>query len=76
MHKSLVVLALYGTIIACAAPQQAAIADAAKPAASPQTQAQTRVCEEFEKESTGTRLGTEKVCKTVPDVKDKTPQTS
>jgi hypothetical protein len=46
---------------------------AATPAA--KSQAETRVCEEFEKESTGTRLGTERVCKTVP-AKPTSPQTS
>ena len=71
MNKFVIVLALSGTICACAAPQ-AATADTPKPAAA--SDAQTRVCEEFEKESTGTRLGTERVCKTVPADKDKGPQ--
>lgn len=78
MYKSLAVLALFGTIAACAAPQtapQSAAAENAGPAASSNTEATTRVCEEFEEESTGTRLGTEKVCKDVP-ASEKNPQTS
>ena len=78
MYKSLAVLVLFGTIAACAAPQtapQSAAAENAGPAASSNTEATTRVCEEFEEESTGTRLGTEKVCKDVP-ASEKNPQTS
>ena len=78
MYKSLAVLALFGTIAACAAPQtapQSAAAENAGPAASSKGEATTRVCEEFEQESTGTRLGTEKVCKDVP-ASEKNPQTS
>ena len=77
MYKSLTVLALFGMIAACAAPQaapQSAAAETVKPAASSRGEATTRVCEEFEEESTGTRLGTEKVCKDVP-ASEKNPQT-
>ena len=72
MVKFVIVLALSGTIGACAAPQ--ATAETAKPA-SP-TGAQTLVCEDIEEESTGTRLGSDRVCKSVPADKDKTPQAS
>ena len=76
MNKSLAMLALSSMIAACAA-QPAATAEAASPAAKPaaKPQAETRVCEEFEEESTGTRLGTERVCKTVP-AREVAPQTS
>ena len=60
MLKFVIVLALSGTICACAA-QQAATAEPAKPASS--AEAVTRVCEDIEEESTGTRLGTDRVCK-------------
>ena len=72
MNKCLAVLALSSMIAACAA-QPAATVEAEKPAA--KQQAGTRVCEEFDKESTGTRLGTERTCKIVP-AKEKTPQTN
>ena len=72
MNKCLAVLALSSMIAACAT-QPAAPVQAGKPAA--KSQAETRVCEEFEEESTGTRLGTERVCKTVP-AKPTSPQTT
>ena len=69
MNKCFAMLALSSMIAACAAQSaapQSAAAETAGPAARSSSQATTRVCEEFEEESTGTRLGTEKVCKDVP----------
>ena len=78
MNKSFAMLALSSMIAACAAqpaaPQSAA-AETAGPAARSNSQATTRVCEEFEEESTGTRLGTQKVCKDVP-AKEEDPKTN
>ena len=68
MNKCLAMLALSSMIAACAA-QPAATVEAAKP------QAETRVCEEYEEESTGTRLGSTRECTTVP-AKVETPQTT
>ena len=74
MYRSLVVLAFFGTISACAA-QPAATVQSAQPAKTAQdTEAnKERVCEEFEAEPTGTRLGTERVCRTAPAAKDENP---
>ncbi len=64
MTKCLAMLALSSMIAACAA-QPAAPVEAARPAAA-KAQGAKVVCEEFEEEATGTRLGTQRVCKTVP----------
>ena len=74
MHKSLVVLAFFGTISACAAQPAAPVQSA--PAAGTAQQADTdkaRECEEFEAESTGTRLGTERICRPAPAAKENPP---
>ncbi|HEY6661972.1 MAG TPA: hypothetical protein VIZ66_03520 [Sphingomicrobium sp.] len=63
MKKCLVMLALSGMMAACAAQPAAPVA-AEKPAAKPQ--GAKLVCEDFEEESTGTRLGTKRECKTAP----------
>ena len=63
MNKSLVLLALSGMIAACAAQPAAPVA-AQKPAA--KAQRSKIVCEDIEEESTGSRLGTKRECKTVP----------
>ena len=64
MNKSLIMLALSGMIAACAAQPTAPVAAAEKPAA--KAQRTKMVCEDFEEESTGSRLGTKRECKTVP----------
>jgi hypothetical protein len=64
MNKSLIILALSSMIAACAAQPAAAPVAAEKPVAKPQ--GAKLVCEDFEEESTGTRLGTKRECKTVP----------
>jgi hypothetical protein len=70
MKNCLVVLALSSMIAACAAQPAAAPVAAQKPAAKPE--GTKLVCEEFEEESTGTRLGTKRECKAAP-AKDATP---
>ena len=72
MKKCLAMLALSGMVAACAAQPAAPVA-AEKPAAKPQ--GAKLVCEEIEEESTGTRLGTKRECKTVP-AKEKAEPTS
>ena len=63
MHKSLVVLAIFGTMSAPAAAQTAPAANQAQPA-KPQT-VKKRVCQMIEDEDPYSRLGTRKICKTV-----------
>ena len=64
MKKYLVMLALSSMIAACAAQPAAAPIAAQKPAAKPE--GTKLVCEDFEEESTGTRLGTKRECKAAP----------
>ena len=73
MYKSLVVLAFFCTMSACAA-QPAAVRSAQPAKTAQEAEAdKTRVCEDFELESTGTRLGTERVCRTAPVAKENPP---
>ena len=60
MRKSLIVLAIFGTMSAPALAQNSASADSAKPSAKPQT-VKKRVCTMTEEDSYS-RLGGRKVC--------------
>ena len=63
MHKSLVVLAIFGMMSVPAAAQTPPAANQAQPA-KPQT-VKKRVCQMIEDEDPYSRLGTRKICKTV-----------
>ena len=70
MKNRLVMLALSSMIAACATQPAAAPVAAQKPAA--KAEGTKLVCEDFEEESTGTRLGTKRECKPAP-AKDTSP---
>jgi len=64
MHKSLIVLAILGTLSAPAAAQTAAPAADQAQTAKPQM-VKKRVCQMIEDEDPYSRLGTRKICKTI-----------
>ena len=64
MHKSLVVLAIFGTMSVPAAAQTAPAANPAQPAAKPQM-IKKRVCQMIEDDDPYSRLGSGKICKTI-----------